>query len=258
MDGKDLAEQTLCAKGEETTINITRSFTTNTADSQGKVSGPGTVKVTFHRAYADTSRLILVYTIHQALTTNWGGFANLSTNQGTLNTFESSWQTGSFTQSFDTSSLPANTTQLHIQALGTTYGTPVPLAFTLPFHTTSKTVMVKQTRTGKGYTITLDRLVLTNSLTIFAYTLTYGQTPWPPDVQIAALSINGQKQTVVPGSPSGSGASSHPGVVNETRVLAQIFLGQPGSWAVTFSLSSTNPGPSTPLGEETFTFSISA
>jgi hypothetical protein len=162
-------------------------------------------------------------------------------------------------QSFDTSSLSASTTQLHIQAIDTFYNTSIPLAFTLPFHTTSKTVTVKQTRTGKGYTLTLHHLVLTNSLATFAFTLTYSQmSSFPPDAQITALSINGQKQPVVPAGNMGSGESDQPGILNETFSLAQTFLDQPGSWAVTFSLRSTNPGPSTPLGEETFTFSVSS
>lgn len=78
QDGLDYAEETLCAQGEETILNITRDFVLHGHGASG------TIKVTFQRAYADPSRLILIYTIHSSPDAGWGGFMHLSTQQGVL------------------------------------------------------------------------------------------------------------------------------------------------------------------------------
>jgi hypothetical protein len=76
----------------------------------------GTVHVTFFRAYADRSRLILVYKINSVPTPaiSWSGFFTLSTQQGDLNTSSGSSGTGYQVQSFDTSNLPTSTTTLQV------------------------------------------------------------------------------------------------------------------------------------------------
>lgn len=259
-DNADLADEVLCAKGEETILNITKSFTVNGHNPNGAVNGSGTVNITFHRAYADTSRLMLVYTINRAPATDWGGFVTISTTpQANIGSDGGCLVKGFCVQSFDTSSLPASTTQLHIKTINTAYGASIPLTFTLPFHTASKTVTVKQTASNKGNTLTLDHLVLTNSTAIFAFTFKAQATQsiGRPTPMLQAVIINGQQQAIA-GSTSHYGANGT-GELSGSLNLYQSFLGQPGSWTVKLSLVNVNPGPTfSPVLTGTFIFTVPA
>ena len=258
-DTSDQADQVLCATGEETMLNITKSFTVSGHNPNGSLNGSGTVNVTFLRAYADPSRLLLAYTINQAPGTDWGGFATLSTNQGDLGSYGANLFKGFFVQSFDTSNLPVGTTQLHIQAIKTMFGASLPLAFTLPFHHASKTIPVKQTVTGNGYTLTLDHLVLTGSSTTLVYT--YTNTPQAKnehiDIKLQALTINGQSIPLSAGF-SGTGSGNDTGGSGKFS-LYQSFLAQPGNGTVTLALVRMNPDSSpmfTTLLTGKFTFTV--
>jgi len=257
----DLAEETLCAKGEETTLNITESFTTRIYNTdKGTVIGPGTIDVTFHRIYADTSRLILVYTINKAPGA-WGNFVSLTTKQGTLDATQTSGATSSttwkgfFTQSFATTSLPAGTTQIQIESLTAEYvgnGTSVPLAFTLPFHhTASQTVTVKQSVTGKGYTLTLDHVVLTDSLTTFALTLTF-PVQHNSNVVLLASMTSDQQQEHAKFQSADHGAPTN--YTENYPFYQSLLLAHPGSsWTVTVRLTTETPAAVVLTGAFTFT-----
>jgi hypothetical protein len=260
----DLTEETLCAQGAETNLNITESFTTSIYNTdKGTVIGPGTVDVTFHRAYADVSRLILVYTITKTPGA-WGNFVSLTTKQGTLKAMatlggkgSTSWK-GFFTQSFDTTNLPTGTTQIQIESLTAEYvksGTSVPLAFTLPFHSTaSKTVTVQQSVTGKGYTLTLDHVVLTDSLTTFALTLTLPAQHNSPVILLAVLTSDHQQELE---KFKNAGVGSPNSYTSNYPFYQSLLLAHPGSsWTVNVSLATEAPASVVLTG--TFTFMIPA
>jgi len=260
----DIAELMLCEHGQETIINITTSLTVQSITSPGKKPQTGTVNVTFLRAYADRSRLILVYKINSVPTPaiEWSGFGTLSTQQGDVSANSGGFGTGYQVQSFDASSLPARITKLQVKKIITEAGSSVSLAFTLPFHSASKTVTVKQTATNKGYTLTLNQLVLTGSTTTFALTATYQplQKTYVTNFEIQAITINGQNQQLT--FPGGPGVG--PGVGTATSLTGscsfyQSWLDQPGSWTVTVVLVKekqvTGSVPS-PVVTGTFTFTV--
>lgn len=230
-DPSDQADQVLCAKGEETMLNITRSFTVASHSPNGAVNGSATVNITFLRAYADPSRLLLAYTINQAPGTDWGGFVTLSTEQGYLSTHGSCLFKGLCVQSLDTSKLSASIAQLQVRTINTAFGASIPLAFNLPFHHASKTIPVEQTATGNGYTLTLDHLILTGSVANLAYSYTNAPQSNSEylDVKIQKLTINGQ---FIPIGAGLSGSGKFP--------LYQSLLDQPGTWTVTMALIKMN------------------
>lgn len=258
----DVAELMLCEQGQETIMNITKSLTVRSITSPGEKPQTGTVNVTFLRAYADRSRLILVYKINSVPTPaiNWSGFATLSTQQGSLGANSGGFGTGYQVQSFDTSSLPASSTKLQVKKIITEAGSSTSLAFTLPFHSASKTVTVRQTATNKGYTLTLNQLVLTGSTTTFALTATYQplQKIYVTNFEIQAITINGQNQQLT--YPTGPGAGTATSFT-ESCSFYQSWLDQPGSWTVTVVLMKekqvTGAVPS-PVVTGTFTFTVPA
>jgi hypothetical protein len=255
----DLAEETLCAQGLETDLNSTKNFTTSIYDTNtGMVTGPGTVNVTFLRAYADTSRLILVYTINKTPGT-WGDFVSLTTSQGvlaattTLGAAGSTSDKGFFTQSFSTTNLAAGTTQVQLESLTaryTTNSTSVPLAFTLPFHATaSKTVPVNQNVSGQGYTLTLNHVVLTNSLTTLALTVTFPAQH--PQAILIEVTSDGQSELWRIDN-NAQGASTC-----DCSFSQSLLLAHPGSsWNINVKMSTE--APFSVLQTGTFTFTIPA
>jgi hypothetical protein len=261
-DSANPGEEKLCAEGKETSLNITKSVTVHTHDQYGKVTGSATLNLTFLRAYADSSHLLLVYMINQApaqvLGNDWGGYGTLTTDQGDLRANSPCMAQGLCVESFDTSSLPTGIKQLQAQALTTDFGDSLPLAFTLPVQTaTSKTVTVNQTVTKNGYTLTLNQLVLTDSTT----TLAYAYTPQPAGVhavygEVQAITINGQSQAIG-SSASGSGSGNSAGG-SWTTVLNQTLLDQPGTWTVTMALTGLGTQGQETLMTATFTFTVSA
>lgn len=258
-DTMDLADEVLCAKGEQTVLNITRSFTITAHNPDGSSKGPGTISITFHRAYADPVRLMLVYTITRAPGTDWGGFVTLSTRQGMIGSGGACLFKGFCVQSFDTSTLPAGIKQLQVQAINTAYGASIPLSFSLPFHATSKTVSIKQTVTSKGNVLTLDHIVLTGSTTGFAITYKL-QKPNGVDVlmKVTAITINGQQQAEGAGW-SGNFGDNGKGEMSGQMNFYQSFLDQPGSWTVEISLVKFEPAATpSPLVTGTFTFNVPA
>lgn len=257
----DVAELMLCEQREETTINITKSLTVRSITSPGEKPQTGTVNVTFLRAYVDRSRLILVYKINSVPTPaiNWLGFATLSTQQGSLSANSGGFGTGYQVQSFDTSSLPASSTELQVKKIITEAGSSTSLAFTLPFHSASKTVTVRQTVTNNKYSLTLDHIVLTGSTTTFFYS-----TKGPAimgmltNVESEKVTING-KQVISVLSTGPYGVDSQ-GKGQGELVGYQSLLNQPGIWTVKMVLKSMKQGSSVtsvPL-TGTFTFTVPA
>lgn len=259
------AELTLCAEGKETALNITKNFTVQMQDQHNKVTASTTLHITFLRAYADTTQLLLVYNIDQgpsltralAQGNNWSGFMTLTTEQGQFGSSRAT--TGGFlAQSFDTSSLPAGVKQLQVQSIQTGDGESLPLTFTVPINDAIQRIAVNQSVSKNGYTLTLDNLVLSPSRTTLAYEETSAVvSPWPPSVDVQSLTINGKEQTVG-SNDGGSGSSTHPGRQNGTIVLDQSLLYQPGTWTITLAIDSTTPNTtSTALMTATFTFTVS-
>lgn len=261
-DKSDQADEVLCAKHEETFLNITKSFTVNGYNPNGSVNGPGTVNITFQRAYADPARLMLVYTINHAPGTDWGGFVVLSTRQGDLGSNSDCLLKGFCVQSFDTSTLPAGITQLQVQTLRIASGASIPLSFTLPFHAASKTIGVKQTVTGQGYTLTLDHLVLTGSVIAFTFAFKNPNHGSYPDLtKVQTITINSQQQIIAPGFSEEFGVRNS-GVGGHIE-LYQSLLDQSGTWTVTLALVKVAPASSghvtwTTLLAGTFTFTVPA
>lgn len=257
----DLAAEVLCAQGQETTINVTKSMTANAYNPWGKVSGSGALNITFLRAYADTSRLLLTATLNHTPGADWGSFGSLVTQQGTLQSINGC-SSGPCVLSFDTSTLPAGTTQVQVQGLqvltaGLDVEGTIPLSFTLPLHTASKTIAVNQTVQDNGVSATLKSVVITPSEVIFHFTST--STPQAVgfhSIQVIAITINGQKQNVATSSNSnGEGDRTN---YTEQENLYLALLDHPGSWTVTIA-PGTIPDPHStrkPSFTGVFTFTV--
>lgn len=259
-------EEMLCTKGEEITLNITRSVTFNSLDAQGHINDSHTILLTFLRAYADPAQFLLTYRIDQA-GINWGGLVTLSTSQGNLDAFSLINQgihKGLYVQSFNMSNLPLNLTQLQVNTVVTAFGAAIPLNFTLPSHTTHKIVPIKQVVTTNGYVWKLDHLLLTESATDLFYTYTSQFTPFnglSVDMDIQTLTINGQKQTISGGHTSSFSASSTGG--SGMASLSQTLLHQPGMWTMTLAFTQVNASStayviSSPLITATISFTVPA
>lgn len=257
-------EEALCAKGEETNLNMTKSVTLTTRDPHGRITGSSTIIITFLRAYADPSQLLLTYTIDQAPNMDWGGLVTLSTSQGILGSHGNGLFKGFYVQSFDTSSISLSITQFQIQTVMTAFGAAIPLNFTLPFHNTRKIVPIKQTMTSNGYALTLDNLILTGSATnlFYSYTSQFTSQRYVSiEEEVQAITINGQKQIVRGGYPSSF--SGNPTSGNGITSLSQALLNQPGTWMVTLALVKTDASSgsytvTSTLMTATFTFTVPA
>jgi hypothetical protein len=257
----DVVELMLCEQGEETTINITKSLTVRSITSPGEKPQTGTVNVTFLRAYADKSRLILVYKINSVPTPaiNWSGFTTLSTQQGSLGANSSGFGTGYQVQSFDTSSLPASSTELQVKKIITEAGSSTSLVFTLPFHSASKTVTVRQTVTNNKYSLTLDHIVFTGSTTTFFYsTKSPAIMGMLTSVESEKVTINGKQVMSV--TSTGSYGVDSQGNGQGELVSYQSLLNQPGIWTVKMVLKSMKQGTSVTSVPLTgiFTFTVPA
>jgi hypothetical protein len=222
FDPIDLAEQALCASRAETTLNLTKTFTTG---------GNGTWKVTFLRAYADTTGLILLYTVKDAPSSDLISFMSLTIQHGiTLHSGGEQGCNAPHAQQcqlvmFDTSTIPAGTTKLYVQAITNVFtGNPAPLKFTIPFHTARKVVAVHKTQTSHGISLTLDHLVLTGSKTLFYFK----ESPQSNanDTVISSITINGQNQEI-----QGSITREDGG-----QAIDLSLLDKPGFWTLQFSL----------------------
>ena len=129
-DTQDAAEEKLCLEHAEKILNITKTF--------------GTHKVTFVRAYADTTQLRLIYTTTDSPHSDAISFMSVKIQQGiTLGGGAIRSFTNPKTQEvyyvvyFDTKNIPAGTTELHVQSIVDAFsGQDTPLNFMLPVHTT--------------------------------------------------------------------------------------------------------------------------
>lgn len=249
LDPMDLAEQSLCASHAETTLNVTKTFTTE---------GNGTWNVVFLRAYAGPSGLLLLYTVKNPPSPDWISFMSLTIQQGIV--LQGSGEQGCGSPNsqqcqlvkFATSAVPAGTTELHVQAISDAFSTaPAPLQLTIPFTKDSQvTVPVHQTQTVHGMELTLDHIMLINTETLFYFTPLHSQTYRSIEVNIASITINGQKQTLQGTGNSISGPYS--GVS-----LDMSFLDKPGSWTVRVQLGAEEQhGGTTNLGIWTFHFTV--
>lgn len=229
-DYQDQADEMLCSTHAETILNVTKNF--------------GTHRVTFVRAYADTARLILIYTTSDSPTSDAISFMNLKAQPGVSLTGGSSsafqnpethqWY---YLLDFDVQTVPAGTTALHILSIADGFsGQPTPLNFTIPLHTASKVVPVKQTVTSQGISLTLDHLRITGSTTSIC--LSMSQAARNDQMLSATISINGQQLTddsdrpvqALPRGDSICGSST-------ALTLYQALLNRPGSWTVQVTLA---------------------
>ena len=127
-DTHDSAEQQLCQAHAEQILNISKTY--------------GTHQVTFVRAYASTTRMILIYTTTDPATSDVISFTSLTAQQRITLQGGMSWafsdpeqQQWYYAISFDTQNVPAGTTELHFQSIVDAFsGQPSVLKFTLPFH----------------------------------------------------------------------------------------------------------------------------
>lgn len=255
-DQHDLADELLCAQHEEATLNATKTLAVHVYSPSGAANGSGTVNVTFLRAYADTTRLMLVYNISQAPKGDWGGFRTLNTKQGQLNSNSGNFS-GFTVQSFDTSTLPAGTTQIQVQSISTYYGAALPLTFTVPLNTASKVIRVKQTSSSKGYSLTLDHVVLTGctaTLYLNAAFPALNKQEGASLIEVQALTLNGQSQPLI---ASDWRLANHQAA---TLHLGLPLLNQHSGWTITMALVKMPLGSSNMkdrvLMTATFTFAV--
>jgi hypothetical protein len=222
-DNSNSADATLCAAHKETILNIPKTY--------------GTQKVTFIRAYADTTQLMLVY-IDGLASTDAVGFMSVTIQQGIVlkggsgNSYSNpTTHQGYDVVSFATSSVPAGTTELHVHSIVDAFsGKSTPLNITVPFHTDQKTVPVNQTATSKGISLTLQRAVFNGSATLFYV----GPEPYANggfvNLFVKSISINGQP-LIYNGGQSGNNVNGN------TLVSISITadLDKPGSWTIQIS-----------------------
>lgn len=218
-DVQDMGEETLCAQHEETMLTLTKTFSGH--------------EVTFVRAYADPARLILIYTTKDSPQSDVISFMSVTIQQGiTLSSGSGrSYENPATHQwyylvNFETRAIPAGTTTLHIQGIVDGLSSAsTPLSFTIPFHAAQKTVAVHQTRTSHGIALTLDHLVLTESMATAYFT---SSSSAQYSLFVHALSINGQQLASINAGSSGYGKGSSPFVMR----FHQSLLNQPGTWVI--------------------------
>lgn len=221
-DVQDQIDETLCTQHKETLLDITKNFSGH--------------EITFVRAYADTSRLFLVYTTTDSPHSDTISFLSVTVQQnitlgggsGLQIVYEDTethlWY---YLVSFETQAVPAGTSALHVEGITDAFsGASTSLNFTTPFHAvsfdaTQNNLSVKQTMTSKGFALTLDHVAFT-----IGGTFLYFKTPQPSvsDVFLNSLSINGQQVAGVRDTAGGL----PPLVIQITLSL----LNKPGSWTV--------------------------
>lgn len=126
---RDAHEQATCLKHQETTLRISRTVANHQVD--------------FVAAYADSSRLVLLYIEHISPTADAASFTGL-TLQGGIKLLGGASQSYGDLQgqrlyvqvTFETTSVPAGTTTLHVQSIDDMLGETIQLGFTTPFHRT--------------------------------------------------------------------------------------------------------------------------
>jgi hypothetical protein len=171
----------------------------------------------------------------------------------------SGFGTGYQVQSFDTSSLPASSTELQVKKIITEAGSSTSLVFTLPFHSASKTVTVRQTVTNNKYSLTLDHIVFTGSTTTFFYsTKSPAIMGMLTSVESEKVTINGKQVMSV--TSTGSYGVDSQGNGQGELVSYQSLLNQPGIWTVKMVLKSMKQGTSVTSVPLTgiFTFTVPA
>lgn len=242
LDSTFNADQTLCATGQETILNITKDF--------------GSHKITFVRAYADSTRMMLVYNITDDPSSDAISFTSITIQQGIVigdHPGESgaggcfSNPTGSYClEEFSMQRVPAGSTEIRVQAIvdGLSNVT-TPLHFTVPLHTGHKTVNVNQTVTSDGVSLTLERLEFTES------TLTVVFSPQSPPYAafrplVTSIIINGVKIL----HNSGSAASD-----GEEFDLA--LMGSAGAWEIQLQTMVRKPPTSKSLKSISWAFHFS-
>lgn len=237
-DGDDLAERQLCIKHAEKTLDITKTF--------------GTHKVNFLRAYADPTRLMLIYRTSDLAPTDAIRFTSLTIQPGielpaSGNVHYQNPQTHEwfYMVTFDTKNVPAGTKQIKIQSIiNGVSGKTAPLDATIPFHSDQKTIEVNKTVTSKGVSLKLQRLVIIGSIT----SIYLQQTPQSHTIPfVTAISIKDGASIGYNGNQTYS-----KGFVNSTnQVVIQLtaILNTPGSCTLTFSNGNRT---------WTFTFTIPA
>jgi hypothetical protein len=126
---RDAREQAICLKHQETTLHISRTVANHQVD--------------FVAAYADSSRLVLLYIEHLSPTADAVSFTGLTLQGGIKLSGGASQSYGDlqgqriYVQvTFDTTTVPAGTTTLHVQSIDDMLGETIQLGFTTPFHST--------------------------------------------------------------------------------------------------------------------------
>lgn len=239
-DVQDQGEETLCAQHKETILNITKKFSGH--------------EVTFVRAYADSSRLILIYTPKDSPHSDVVSFLSVKIQQGiTLTggnsvTYENpkthQWY---YAVNFETRGVPAGTTTLHIEGIVDAFsGASTPLGFTTPFHAAQKNVAVHQTLTSHGVALTLDHLILAGS-TATAYFKSSSSAQY--GLFVRAISINGQQLADVNAGSTGFWEGPGTFIMN----LHQSLLNQPGTWMI--PVQQITPGGTSAI-HWTFSFTV--
>jgi hypothetical protein len=222
-DVQSAADEALCLQHKETILNITRTF--------------GTHQVTFVRAYADISQLMLIYTTADSPHSDVISFESLTIQQKiTLGGGSSHSYTNPQTHQeyyvldFDTQSIPAGTTELHIQSIVDGFsGKATPLNFTLPLNMIQKTVSVNKTVTSKGVSLTLERLVIVGDTTLIYVELS---SPQISSLFVDTISVNGHP-LILPLIYNG-GQTNSGGTVGSPAVAIRLdaLLDAPGSWTL--------------------------
>jgi hypothetical protein len=126
---RDAREEAICLNGQETHLHISRTVANHQVD--------------FVAAYADSSRLVLLYVEHISPTADAVSFMSLTLQGGVQLSGGASQSYGDvqgqrlYVQvTFDTASVPAGTTTLHVQSVNDMLGETIPLGFAIPFHRT--------------------------------------------------------------------------------------------------------------------------
>jgi len=126
---RDAQEEAICLQGQETTLHISRTVAGHQVD--------------FVAAYADSSRLVLLYVEHISPTVDAVSFISPTLQGGVKLSGGASQSYGDvqgqrlYVQvTFNTTSLPASTTTLHVLSINDMLGETIPLGFALPFHHT--------------------------------------------------------------------------------------------------------------------------
>lgn len=241
-DSSDQNEQQLCLAQAETLLTIHKTF--------------GTHKVVFLRAYADSSRLLLVYTTSDPTTSDTISFESLSIQPKiTLAAGGStSYQNPKTHQaydvaSFDTQNIPAGTTQIEVQSIVDAFsGTATPLEFTVPLHVNQKTTIVNQTVTSKGVSLTLERVVNTGSETLIYFKPSQAAIE---GLFVKSISFNGQPYLSSGSQIDSGGTVGSPGVI----IHISVALNAPGTWTLKVA---SGGGTYSPDKTWTFTFTKSA